>query len=186
MATYDQELLEAAKRLYVRRAGQKGKLPSARVRRSISTTYYALFHFILDETATRVVGTRNDLRRRRRILMRLVTHRGAKMALDKVRGATVDSSVEDFLRLPGAGPGTVVAPLFVRNLANAFADAQAKRQDADYDLNKALSELDARLLRSRVRRVIQLWRASNGAADRDFKNALCVLILMKGQLRSEA
>jgi len=74
----------------------------------------------------------------------------------------------------------------VRNLANAFADAQAKRQDADYDLNKALSELDARLLHSRVRRVIQLWRASNGAADRDFKNALCVLILMKGQLRSEA
>jgi len=98
MATYDQESLEAARRLYVRRAGQKGKLPSARVRRSISTTYYALFHFILDETATRVVGTHNDLRRRRRILMRVVTHRGAKITFDKVRGASIDSSVEDFLR----------------------------------------------------------------------------------------
>ncbi len=107
------------------------------------------------------------------------------MTLDKVRGAHVDASVEDFLRSPGVAPVPVAPPSFVQNLANAFIDAQAKRHDADYDMNKLLSELDARLLRIRARRVIAAWRAANTAVDRDFKRALCVLILLKGQLRAE-
>src|SRR5437899_1762568 len=130
MATYDGELLEAARRLLVRRAGQRGRLPSARIRRSISTSYYALFHFLLDEVGARVVGTHNDLRRRRRILNRTVTHKGIKTTLDKVRGAQVDASVEDFLRSPGIPPTPVIPPPFARNLANTFIDAQAKRHDA--------------------------------------------------------
>jgi hypothetical protein len=185
MASYDAELLQAARRLLVRRAGQRGKLPSARIRRSISTAYYALFHFLLNEVGACIVGTRNDLRRRRRILNRTVTHKGVKVALDKVRGARVDVSVEDFMRPPGVASGAATPPLFVQNLANTFIDAQAKRHDADYDLNKPLSELDARLLNARVRRVIAAWRAANTPADRDFKSALCVLILLKGQLRAE-
>jgi hypothetical protein len=184
MAHYDDELLKAARRLLARRSGQRGKLPSARIRRSISTSYYALFHFLLDEVGARVVGTRNDLRTRRRLLSRTVTHNGIKMSLDKVRGARVDTSVEDFLRFPGSVPASVPSPPFVRNLANAFIDAQAKRYDADYDMNKLLSELDARLLRTRAGRVILAWREANTQADRDFKNALCVLILLKGQLRA--
>ena len=185
MATYDAELLEAVRRLLARRTGQRGKLPSARIRRSISTSYYALFHFLLDEVGARVVGTRNDLRRRRRLLSRAVTHRGMKTTLDKVRGTRIDISVEEFLRPSGAALGPVAPPIFVRNLANAFIDAQAKRHDADYDMNKPLSELDARLLGTRARRVIADWRAANTSTDRDFKHALCVLILLKGQLRAE-
>jgi len=185
MASYDAELLEVARRLLVRRAGQRGKLSSARIRRSISTSYYALFHFLLDEVGARVVGTHNDLRKRRRILNRTVTHRGAKTTLNKVRGASADASVEDFLRPSGVAAAPLVPPRFVRDLANAFTDAQAKRIDADYNLNKALSELDARLLRARVTRVIGAWRAANTASDRDFKHALCILILIKGQLYVE-
>ncbi len=185
MASYNAELLEAASRLLVRRAGQRGKLPSARIRRSISTSYYALFHFLLDEVGARIVGTHNALRRRRRILSRTLTHRGIRTTLDKVRGAQVDASVEDFLGSPGVAAGPGASPPFVQNLANAFADAQAKRNDADYDLNKPLSELDARLLIERTHLVIAGWRATNTAADRDFKNALCVLIDLKGQLRAE-
>lgn len=186
MASYDDELLQAARRLVVRRAGQRGKLPSARIRRSISTSYYALLHFVMDEVGARVVGTRNDLRRRRRLIARVVTHNGAKTALAKVRGGRIDASVEEFLRPPGEAVGPITPPLFVRNLANVFIDAQAKRHDADYDLNKPLSELDARLLRIRAEGVIAGWRAANTTTDRDFKNALCVLILHKGQLRIES
>jgi hypothetical protein len=185
MASYDDELLEAARGLLVRRTGQRGKLPSARIRRSISTSYYALFHFLLEEVGDRVVGTRNDLRRRRRILSRTVTHRGIKTTLDKMRGMQVEASFEDFLRSPGVATGPVGPPTFVRNLANAFADAQAKRHDADYDLNKPLSESDARLLRERTHLVIAGWRAANTPVDRDFKKALCILIVLKGQLRAE-
>lgn len=184
MAKYDQELLEAARQLIVRHAGQRGRLPSARVRRSISTSYYALFHFLLDETATRIAGSGNGLRIRRRVLSRTVSHRGMKTTLTKVRGASVDPSVSDFL-CGAVGAGPYAAPAFAQNLARAFLDAQAKREDADYDLNKSLSETDARLLRLRVKRVITRWRAARTQADRDFKHALCLLVLLKGQLRND-
>src|SRR5207245_993627 len=154
MAKYHQELLRAARRLLVRRTGQRGKLPNARIRRSISTSYYALFHFLLEEAGNRLVGSHNDLRRRRRIFIRTFSHAGIKAALDKVRGRNVDPMVEDFFRAPGIAAGPVATPPFVQNLAKAFLDSQAKRHDADYDLNKQLSETDARLLRMRVTRVI--------------------------------
>jgi hypothetical protein len=185
MATYDAELLEAARRLLVRKTGQRGKLPAARVRRSISTSYYALFHFVLDEVGLRVVGASAGLLKRRRILSRTISHKGAKAAFDKVRGEYAEASVAGFLCPAGADASTVPVPSFVRNLAKVFADAQAKRHDADYDMNKQLSALDAKLLRSRVRRVIADWRKAATPSDRDFKHALCLLIMLKGQLRSD-
>jgi hypothetical protein len=140
----------------------------------------------LEEVGARVVGTHNHLRGRRRLLSRTVTHAGIKTALGKVQGASVDASVVDFLRPRGVASGPVAPPQFARDVANAFLDAQTKRSDADYDMNKPLSERDARLLRVRVRRVIAAWRNANAAADRDFKQALSLLIVLKGQLRSEA
>jgi hypothetical protein len=108
-----------------------------------------------------------------------------KTALGKVHGPQVDASVAELLRPAGQTTGPVVSPAFVRNLAAAFLDAQAKRHDADYDLNEPLTELDAQRLIVRVEREIAAWRATNTAADRDFKHALCVLMLLKGQLRRE-
>ena len=185
MAEYDSDLLAAADRLVERRAGQRGKLPAARVRRTVSTAYYALFHFVLEEATRFLVGTQNDLRRRRRLLARMFSHAGLRMTFDKVRGAAVDPSVSDLLRPRGAATGPVSCPAFARDLANAFSDAQAKRHDADYDLNKDMSEADARLLIARIRRVIAAWRAADSASDRDFKQALGLLMLLKGQIRRE-
>jgi cytochrome P450 len=186
MPTYDAELLAAAHRLLRRSQGQPGKLSGARIRRSISTSYYVLFHFLIEEAGLRLVGSHNDLRRRRRILARAFTHAGIKTALDKVRGTYVEKSIEDFLRTPGAALARPVSsPLFAQNMAKAFSDAQAKRHDADYDLNKVLSETDARLLRNRAKRAIRDWRSARAVGDRDFKRSLCMLMLLKGQLRKE-
>ena len=98
MATFDDELLSAARLLGKRKSGQKGKIPSARIRRSISTTYYALFHFILDETGKLVVGATNDVKARRRLLSRTVAHESIKTALDRVRGNAIDQQFSDFFR----------------------------------------------------------------------------------------
>lgn len=184
MASYDEELLEAAGLLLRRRSGQRGKLPAARVRRSISTTYYALFRFVLAETGQRVIGTGNDLRVRRRALARTVSHKAVKTVTEKICGATVEASVPDFMRV-GLGVGQVAAPAFARNLANGFVDAQSKRHDADYDLNKTLSEADAHVLRARVRRAIERWRSATGTANGDTKHAIAALLLVKGQLRPD-
>jgi hypothetical protein len=186
MLAHDEALLEAAEDLLERPEGQRGRLPRARVRRSVSTAYYALFHFLLDEIGQKVVGTHVNLLQRRRILARTITHKGARTALDKVRGNVVHDSVEDFLRPLGDAFGPIIPPPFAKGLANVFDDAQRKRLDADYDLNETLSEADARLLIERVKRSVEAWRAATSEADKDFKHALCVLMLLKGQLRLES
>lgn len=183
--TFDEELIAAARRLLKRRVGQKGKLPSARVRRSISTAHYALFHFLVEESSRTIVGSHNDLRRRRRTLARAFSHAGLKTALEKVRGRHVDASASELLRPRGITTGVVTVPTYLRETASAFFDAQSKRHDADYDLNKSASELDARLLIARVRRAASAWRAANTTADKDFKHALAILMLLKGQIRRE-
>src|SRR5689334_8611187 len=120
MASFDEELVRAARRLVARRAGQKGKLPAARIRRSISTAYYGIFHFLVEEAGRHLIGTNNDLRRRRRTLGRAFTHKGMNVALSKVRGANVDFSVADLLRPRRLNTRVVVSPLFAREMADAF------------------------------------------------------------------
>lgn len=181
MASYDSELLIAADQLIARDARQRGRLPLARIRRSISTSYYAIFHFVLDEIGLRIVGKDSHLRQRRQALGRTVSHQAIKAALEKMRGASVHTSVAALF----AGGAVVPTPGFVQHFANAFADTQAKRHDADYNLGSELSEADARLLRLRVDKAIKTWRSARTASDRDFKQGLALLIVLRGQLRAD-
>jgi hypothetical protein len=185
MASYSSELLTTAKMLLVRDPGSRGRLPDARVRRCISTTYYALFHFLLEEAGKRLVGTDNFLRVRRRTLTRNFTHAGLRTTFNKIRGPNVDQSIEDFLRGANAAPGPVASPAFARNLAHVFLDARTKREDADYDRNEDLSASDAAALIGRVGDVIRDWDAATTLAARDFKHGLYLLMLVKGQLRRD-
>lgn len=180
MASFEAELLDVALGLVTRRPGQPGKLSRAKVRRSISTSYYALFHFLLDDLTYKVAGSGAALSKQRRILARTITHTGLKTALNKIVGATVDTSIQDFMGLPNNVP-----PRYARNLARTFVDAQTKRHDADYDMNKALTELDTRLLQARVKDAITNWRAANSKTDKAFKHTLSILMLLKGQLRTD-
>ena len=183
MATYERELLDTARLLLTRQPGQKGKLPSARIRRSISTAYYALFHFLLDQAAKSLVGSTNNVSRRRRVLARVFAHTGVNATLEKVRGAQVHDSVSVFMRFGVDAVGPVACPTFVRDMASAFADAHTFRQDADYDRNKPIFAENATQLIERVEQAMFGWSVANTASERDFKHALCMLMLLKGQLR---
>lgn len=185
MSTFSDDLLRAASRLYYRRKNQRGPLKSAYVRRSISTTYYAIFHFCLDEAALRLVGTNNDLRQRRRLFIRTLSHSGLTVAFGKLKGTTIEKSVEDLFRTPGTPSGPIATPLFVQQLASAYLDAKAKREDADYDLNEPLSETDARQLRRRVVRAIRAWENATTQTDRDTKHVVAILLATKGKLREQ-
>lgn len=178
MARFHAETLGAAERLISREAGQRGRIAAARIRRSISTSYCALFHFLLEECTARVVGTGAGRLKRRRIVARVFTHKGMRVAMGKVQGAKIDASVSEFFDAEAPRP-------FVRTLAEVFLRAQDRRHEADYDLNAALTELDARVLIESVREAVAAWQAAATAADRDFKQALSLLMLLKGRLRSD-
>jgi uncharacterized protein (UPF0332 family) len=157
--SYADALLDTAAGLLRRRAGQRGKLPTARVRRAVSTVYYALFHFLLDDAARAMVGAHNDARRRRNTLARSFSHAGVKTALDKVGGRTTDPGVAALLRPKRHPSGSVASPAFTQTMARAFSDLQAKRHEADYDLNASISEVDAGVLLNRAGKL-----SPNGAA----------------------
>lgn len=184
MASFDADLLAAARLLGEREQGRRGRLPSARIRRSISTSYYALFHFVVDEVGRHLLGTANATQKRRRLLARTITHNGIRSALDKIRGQNADASIADFVG-PGIGNEPFQPPRFAKEFARLFADAQSKRHDADYNLNEPLGEEDAWSLHNRAKIAIDDWRAANTPADRDFKKAICLLILLKGRLRPD-
>jgi uncharacterized protein (UPF0332 family) len=184
LASHDDELLKTARRLLARTSGQRGRLSSATVRRSVSTAYYALFHFLVDEAGRFLIGSEHKYRQRRRVLARTFTHGGIKIALDKVRGAFVDQSIEELLRPPGTRGGSVESPPFARAMAATFVDAQSRRHDADYDLNKEPSTGDAQILADKVQVAISSW-VERPSSDDDFKHALCLLMLLKGQLKRE-
>jgi hypothetical protein len=185
MAAYHAELLDAAMQLIARQPRQSGRLPAARIRRSISTCYYALFHFLLDDACRRIVRNEGKHLRRRRIVTRVFTHKGIKTTMNKIRGRSIDESLSAFVQPTGVGPSTKITPAFARNMASVFIDAQAKRHNADYDLNVSLSEMDARRLNGDCRDAIRGWQKAMKADERDFKNALSIVMLLKGQLRSE-
>lgn len=178
MARYHVETLAAAERLIGRETGQRGRIAAARIRRSISTSYYALFHFILEESTSRLVGTGPALLRRRRMVARLFTHKGMKAAFRKVQGGALEPGLAAYF-------GTAASRPFARTLGEAFVRAQEQRHEADYDLNASLSELDARVLIQSIREAIAAWQAQNLPLDRDFKQGLSLLLLLRGRLKTD-
>lgn len=144
----------------------------------MSTTYYALFHFLLEECTNRLVGVGPTLLRRRRIVARVFTHKGLRSALAKVGGGAIEASVQDYF-------GRAVAPAFIRTISRVFLRAQDQRHAADYDLNASASEASARVLIDDVAAAIAAWQADNGPASRDFKHAVCLLMFLGGRLRRD-
>lgn len=178
MARYHVEMLAAARLLVARGARPRGRMPAALVRRSISTAYYALFHFLLDEATCRIVGAGGPYTRRRRTVARAFSHMGMRQALERVQKAAVPPALQAYF-------GVAHSPLFARNMAKAFARAQELRHEADYDLNASLSETDALLLIAGVEAAIAEWQGERGRPERDFKSALCLMMLTKGDLRGK-
>jgi len=66
-----------------------------------------------------------------------------------------------------------------------FLDAYTKREDADYDRNEYLSAVDANILITRAENVVRDWSAAGTQDARDFKHALYMLMLLKGQLKRD-
>ncbi len=133
----------------------------------------------------RLVGTSSDLRPMRRAYIRTFTHTGLTTAFGKLKGASLDPSIDILFRRPATPPGPIATPAFIRQIATAYLDAKAKREDADYNLNEPLSATDASQLHRRVRLAMQAWEQATTPADRDTKHALALLLSLKGQIRKD-
>src|SRR5260370_13387521 len=141
---YADELLELAQLL----ANLEPANP-ARLRRAVSTAYYALFHVLISE-ATLNCG-RPELRSE---LGRVFEH-------GKMKNASVEkrSSLNaDF----GRNPAPTEEPGISRHLytvANTFIRVQQKRNDADYDTGKEWNQTDVLTQIDAVSAAFESWSA---------------------------
>jgi uncharacterized protein (UPF0332 family) len=152
-------LLAVAERLI---PSGRGRPDQASLRRAISTTYYALFHRIIDLSATLIVhGTGGA--ELRQIVSRAFEHGAMKKLAQGVAAGMPHANVRKLIP---------AVPEELKLLTVAFVQLQEARHLADYDLTQTFSKADAKRYIDVVRRA---FRILDGDVPLELKRFLIVL-----------
>jgi uncharacterized protein (UPF0332 family) len=151
MSRLSLDLLSQAGML-ARREPRKPK--EASLRRSISTSYYALFHYLIEESTRLSVGTSNDRARFREFAGRAFVHGKMKSVCEEFSKSTPKSELLNAfwprLSVPTCGD--------IRTIAENFVDLQEQRHAADYDLSRRFKRHDAQRAFDQAQEAIDAWK----------------------------
>lgn len=114
----------------------KKKPNQADLRRSISSAYYALFHFLIDRSI-KVILPKKSILNIRPMAARLFDH-GSMMECCKTFASP--SKFSPPATLKAYMPATM--PVEIQTISSLFVDLQDKRRAADYDLAASFSRPD--------------------------------------------
>jgi uncharacterized protein (UPF0332 family) len=146
-----------------------GRPQTVKLRRSISTSYYALFHYLAVSAAMLLCGEERSAEAQRNRVARWISHSDV---------LTLAQAVLD-PRRPVAGVLLRPAP-DLRRVAEAFVSLQRSREDADYDhqgdVSRAVALEAADSAADAIDRADQLWNAED-------ESYLLFLRLMIGAVR---
>ncbi len=124
------EFLDVARRLARLR-------DDAALRRSVSTSYYALFHTVLTTAAERFIGADPTQQRGYAIVYRAFNHGQMRQVCDGLTPTKLSPSFSQQLGRASAHPE-------LRDFSVVFTDLQFRRQQADYDPGARISAQEAR------------------------------------------
>lgn len=145
-----------------------GRPRQANLRRAISSAYYALFHFLIDQACRSAVGGGPERRELRGVITRAFDHAVMKRVAQSFAGGTVPSKLQP-------GLGTAAVPADLRRIAQSFRDLQEERHAADYDLLRRFEREDVLLLVDLAQQAMRLWpNVRDSVAGRLFLPALLV------------
>jgi uncharacterized protein (UPF0332 family) len=140
MSRLSSDLLKQARDLAFH---ERRRPKDASVRRSISTAYYALFHFLLDEASRIVIGRTQKDKPLRDLLCRCFQHRSMKDACKRIYELSANSVVASkSVYAPFAKP-LATHSKDLQTIAKTFQDLQEHRHRADYDLRKPYTRIQA-------------------------------------------
>jgi hypothetical protein len=149
-------------------ADARGRPKQANLRRAVSTAYYALFHFLIDEACRSMVGAGGDRRSLRGVLARAFDHR--VMRDQSAAFASGNPSPKLTPALDAAG-----VPADLRDIADSFRTLQLNRHRADYNVLLRFNRTETVRLIDQSAVAMQRWAAVRGtAAGRLFLVALLV------------
>lgn len=140
------DLLEQARHLALR---EPRRPRQASLRRSVSATYYALFHLLAGEGAQRFTPKEPPLLRAR--LQRAFVHRDMREVCRRFAAGA----------LPPATASLLAGPLQpeLKQLASTFVELQDARHQADYDLATAFDRVDVRHKIDLATRAFLAWHS---------------------------
>lgn len=149
MSQYSNDLLAQAEKLL---RGDGGRPKQANLRRAVSSAYYALFHFLIEEATIFVVGAGRSDKALRQLVGRGFTHTAMREASAEVRKGTPRDLLKPFWTLYSVPTNATLG-----RLAAAFVDLQQERHRADYDLSQPITLKEADSLVQQARRAISDW-----------------------------
>lgn len=106
----------------------------ANLRRAVSSAYYALFHYLIDEACRMMIGTEAAQSPYRQVIARGFDHGTMKQACRRFTGGSLPHVISKRL------PDGFVVPPELRDVAQAFVDLQEQRHSADYDLTQTFTK----------------------------------------------
>lgn len=121
------DLLVQARRL-ARLDPKKPK--QANLRRAVSAAYYAVFHFLVDQSCRMTIGTHHDQAPYRHVLGRAFAHTTMRDACNSFSGGTLKDAVKKGL------PPSFAIHQDIQAIAADFCELQGNRHLADYDLTE--------------------------------------------------
>jgi uncharacterized protein (UPF0332 family) len=179
MSRLSADLLKQARSL----ASQDPNRPKeANVRRAISTAYYALFHFLIDESTRILIGTSRKEKPLRHLLSRCFQHSGMKNACKQIFNLAINPTSP-------APAYASFAPLLLKHskdlqvIAKTFTDRQGHRHLADYDLGTNHSRADALISVREVEEAMRAWNRIK-KADQRLVQLMAVMLLHNLQQRA--
>ena len=158
------DLLQQAESLA--RLDQRGAPRQANLRRAVSSAYYALFHFLIDEACRAIVGTQHSQQGYRHSLARSFVHTTMKSACGSFGGAQLPEAVVK--SLPKDPNGKYVVAAVIKKISGVFKEVQLKRHQADYDLSERFRRSEVLTLIEEVEQQIQDFSTLPRSDDRQF------------------
>lgn len=150
------DLLRQAQQL----AHREPKRPrQASLRRSVSASYYGLFHLLVDDAVTLMV-TGPDRGGLRDSLARAFSHGTMKVVAEEFSRGSTSS------RIRSALDGQILQPQLIR-VAEAFVNLQQARHEADYNRARRFTREEALDLYGEARQAFANWKAVRRAVQAD-------------------
>ena len=163
--SFSADLLAQARGLATR---ERKRPRQASLRRAVSTAYYGLFHFLIQEASGFLVGTVPRRAAHRRALARAFDHAQMRRASRDFEAGRPGP----WLRAAGEVPSGL------REVASGFAELQRLRHLADYDPSTTWSRAIAMSAVGRAERAVRAWNAVRGTPAAD---AFLLALLVKSR-----
>lgn len=148
----------------------KGAPNQARLRRAVSTAYYALFHAIARAATDASIGARHRNKPRYEVFYRGFEHRRLRGVFEAIDKPQMSAKEQTALGLQSA-------PQALRDVANAFVTLQRKRHWADYSSSGKITRNEARDLVD----LAELGITQLHAADAEQRKNLLVLLMISAR-----